>query len=94
MKIDRSFIDGMATNESKMTIVSTMVSLGRDLNLRVIAEGVETEEQARLLRMLHCDEIQGYYFSRPEPAADCTRALEEGLTLRQPNAVHWLTRQA
>jgi diguanylate cyclase (GGDEF)-like protein len=75
MKIDRSFIDGMATNESKMTIVSTMVSLGRDLNLRVIAEGVETEEQARLLRMLHCDEIQGYLIGRPMPAGELAKLL-------------------
>jgi diguanylate cyclase (GGDEF)-like protein/PAS domain S-box-containing protein len=75
MKIDRSFIDGMTTNESKMTIVSTMVSLGRDLNLRVIAEGVETEEQARLLRMLHCDEIQGYLVGRPMAADDLAKLL-------------------
>ena len=74
MKIDRSFIDELTTSESKMTIVSTMVSLGRDLNLRVIAEGVETEEQARLLRMLHCDEIQGYLVGRPM-AADALATL-------------------
>jgi diguanylate cyclase (GGDEF)-like protein/PAS domain S-box-containing protein len=75
MKIDRSFIDGMTTNESKMTIVSTMVSLGRDLNLRVIAEGVETEEQAKLLRRLRCDEIQGYLVGRPMAANDLARLL-------------------
>jgi EAL domain-containing protein (putative c-di-GMP-specific phosphodiesterase class I) len=76
MKIDRSFIDGMTTNEDKKTIVSTMVSLGRDLKLRVIAEGVETEEQARLLRSLQCDEIQGFLIGRPMPADALARLLE------------------
>ncbi len=76
MKIDRGFIDGMTTNESKTTIVSTMVSLGRDLKLRVIAEGVETEEQAKLLRMLRCDEIQGFLVGRPMPANAMSRLLK------------------
>jgi diguanylate cyclase (GGDEF)-like protein/PAS domain S-box-containing protein len=75
LKIDRSFIDGMTSNESKTTIVSTMVSLGRDLKLRVIAEGVETEEQAKLLRMLRCDEIQGFLVGRPMPANALARLL-------------------
>ena len=75
MKIDRSFIDGMTSNENKTTIVSTMVSLGRDLKLRVIAEGVETEEQAKLLRMLRCDEMQGFLVGRPMPANAMARLL-------------------
>jgi len=52
-----------------MMIVSTIVSLAHELKLRVIAEGVETEEQRGILKLLKCDEMQGYLFSRPLPAA-------------------------
>ena len=65
LKIDRSFIDGMAEYADKATIVSTIISLGRELKLKVVAEGVETEEQAQLLRLLRCDQMQGYLFARP-----------------------------
>jgi EAL domain-containing protein (putative c-di-GMP-specific phosphodiesterase class I) len=50
-----------------MTLVSTIISLAHSLQLRVIAEGVETEEQANYLRLLRCDEMQGYLFSKPLP---------------------------
>jgi diguanylate cyclase (GGDEF)-like protein len=68
LKIDRSFIVAMASSPEDMTIVSSIVSLGRDLNLKVVAEGVDSEEQAKLLRLLKCDELQGFLFSRPVPA--------------------------
>jgi EAL domain-containing protein (putative c-di-GMP-specific phosphodiesterase class I) len=58
-----------------MAIVSTVISLARALNLKVVAEGVETEEQANLLRLLRCDEVQGYLFGRPMPAADLEKLL-------------------
>jgi EAL domain-containing protein (putative c-di-GMP-specific phosphodiesterase class I) len=48
-----------------MTIVSTMISLGRELRLQVVAEGVETEEQAQLLRLLRCDQMQGFLIAKP-----------------------------
>jgi len=70
LKIDRSFIITMAKNVDSMTIVSTIISLAHALNLKVIAEGVETEEQRNLLKLLKCDEMQGYLFSRPLPAAE------------------------
>ena len=53
-----------------MTIVSTIISLAHSLNLKVIAEGVELEEQSKFLALLKCDEIQGYLLSRPLPLED------------------------
>jgi EAL domain-containing protein (putative c-di-GMP-specific phosphodiesterase class I) len=70
LKIDRSFIVNMAQNPDSMSIVSTTISLAHSLNLKVIAEGVETEEQAHFLKLLRCDEIQGFLVSRPVPAAE------------------------
>jgi diguanylate cyclase (GGDEF)-like protein len=70
LKIDRSFIITMTKNADSMTIVSTIISLAHALNLKVIAEGVETEEQRNLLQLLKCDEMQGYLFSKPLPAAE------------------------
>ena len=67
LKIDRSFIVTMTSNPQSMTIVSTIISLAHSLDLKVIAEGVDAEEQARSLRRLGCDEMQGYLFSRPVP---------------------------
>jgi EAL domain-containing protein (putative c-di-GMP-specific phosphodiesterase class I) len=69
LKIDRAFITNMSTNPDDLTIVSTIISLAHSLHLQVIAEGVETHEQASLLRTLNCDEMQGYLFS-PGVASD------------------------
>jgi diguanylate cyclase (GGDEF)-like protein/PAS domain S-box-containing protein len=65
LKIDRSFIDGMTENPAKTSIVTTIISLGHALRMEVVAEGVETEAQSQLLRLLRCDQIQGYLISRP-----------------------------
>lgn len=67
LKIDRAFIQNLAANPDDMTIVSTMITLAHSLNLKVVAEGVETQEQANLLKLLKCDEMQGYLFSPPVP---------------------------
>ena len=69
LKIDRAFIINMTRNADDLNIVSAIISLAHSLHLRVIAEGVETIEQAGLLRKLECDEIQGYLFS-PGVTAD------------------------
>jgi diguanylate cyclase (GGDEF)-like protein len=65
LKIDRTFVSAMLDDASAMTLVSTMISLGRSLKLTVVAEGVELEEQARMLRLLRCDQMQGYLFDKP-----------------------------
>jgi diguanylate cyclase (GGDEF)-like protein len=78
LKIDRSFVIQMPKSPEQMAIVSTVISLARALNLKVVAEGVETEEQANLLRLLRCDEVQGYLFGKPVPAADLEKLLRAG----------------
>jgi EAL domain-containing protein (putative c-di-GMP-specific phosphodiesterase class I) len=70
LKIDKSFVDGILADENDMAVASAVISLGQKLNLRVIAEGVETEAQAAFLRGINCDEMQGYLFSRPLPAQE------------------------
>jgi diguanylate cyclase (GGDEF)-like protein/PAS domain S-box-containing protein len=65
LKIDRSFVIDMTAAQEGLALVSTIISLAHALKLKVVAEGVETEEQSRLLRLLNCDEIQGYLFSKP-----------------------------
>ena len=80
LKIDRAFIINMTSNPDDLSIVSTIISLGHSLKLKVVAEGVETEEQAKLLRLLKCDEFQGYLFSRPVPVEDIDLLLREGKT--------------
>jgi diguanylate cyclase (GGDEF)-like protein/PAS domain S-box-containing protein len=67
LKIDRCFIVAMHDDPNAMTIVSTIISLAHSLHLKVVAEGVETEEQAKILRLLRCDEMQGYLFCKPIP---------------------------
>jgi diguanylate cyclase (GGDEF)-like protein len=68
LKIDRSFIVAMAVGVEGLALVSTIINLAHSLKLKVVAEGVETEEQLGLLRTLKCDEMQGYLFSKPVPA--------------------------
>jgi diguanylate cyclase (GGDEF)-like protein/PAS domain S-box-containing protein len=75
LKIDRSFVAGMTVSTEHMAIVSAIVNLAKALGLSVVAEGVETEEQAARLNALGCDEAQGYLFSRPLPAEDIAKLL-------------------
>jgi EAL domain-containing protein (putative c-di-GMP-specific phosphodiesterase class I) len=67
LKIDRSFVTDMTAGPQGLALVSTIINLAHSLKLNVVAEGVETEEQSRLLRLLDCDEMQGYLFSKPVP---------------------------
>ena len=67
LKIDRSFVIDMAITQEGLALVSTIITLAHSLKLKVVAEGVETEEQSRLLRLLGCDEMQGNLFSQPVP---------------------------
>ncbi len=77
VKIDRAFIRDLATSEGDAAIVSAVVGIARALKLRVIAEGVETEEQLSFLRRRNCDAAQGYLFSRPVSAAMLPERLTE-----------------
>ncbi len=67
LKIDRSFVIDMTASPEGLALVSTIISLAHSLKLTVVAEGVETEEQSRLLRLLACNEMQGFLFSKPVP---------------------------
>ena len=67
LKIDRAFITGMDSSPDSLSIVTSIISLAHSLGLKVVAEGVETESQVNMLRLLKCDEIQGYAISRPLP---------------------------
>ncbi len=70
LKIDRSFVLRMSDDPQQMTIVTTIISLAHSLDMKVIAEGVETSEQARLLKLVKCDQIQGYLVGKPQGAQE------------------------
>jgi predicted signal transduction protein with EAL and GGDEF domain len=75
LKIDRSFVTDMLNNSESQEIVKTILSLGRNLRMKVVAEGVETREQMTLLKSLGCEFAQGYLFSRPLESAAVARTL-------------------
>jgi diguanylate cyclase (GGDEF)-like protein len=79
LKIDKSFIDGLLADGNDQAVAGAVVSLGRTLNMRVIAEGVETETQAAFLRNINCDEMQGYLFSKPLSARGIEGFVRENL---------------
>ena len=80
LKIDRSFIITMLKDPAVMALVSTIISLAHSLKLKVVAEGVDAEEQAKVLKRLRCDQMQGYLFSKPIPV----NQLEKLITRNTP----------
>jgi EAL domain-containing protein (putative c-di-GMP-specific phosphodiesterase class I) len=82
IKIDRSFISHLSSNADDMAIVLSILTMAHQMDLVVIAEGVEKKEQLNFLAENKCDMMQGYYFSRPMPAEDITRILQEGQSLK------------
>ena len=76
LKIDQSFVRDLADDENDKAIASAVISLGQKMGLRVIAEGVETEEQLDFLKRNNCDEMQGYYFCKPVPPGEIERLLK------------------
>ncbi len=84
LKIDQSFIRQITTAPDETSIVTAVISMGRSLNLRVVAEGVETKEELAFLQSKECEEAQGYYFSRPLSARGFADFLKAGSTFRRP----------
>lgn len=81
LKIDRSFIQDLDKNPDSAAIVKSIVSLAHNLNLRVVAEGVETEGQMAFLQECGCDHVQGFFIHVPEPAEGLTQIWQEGILL-------------
>jgi EAL domain-containing protein (putative c-di-GMP-specific phosphodiesterase class I) len=75
LKVDQSFTAQIATSPEMLALVTNIIGLAHSLNLKVVAEGVEGEEQEKLLRLLRCDELQGYLLGRPMPIADFERTF-------------------
>ena len=75
LKIDQSFIQGMLSNSHDHAIVQAIITMGHEMGLQVIAEGVETQEHSHLLAASRCDVLQGYYFGRPMPAGEISKLL-------------------
>ena len=97
LKIDKSFVMSMDRDPADRAIVASTAALGRSLGLRVVAEGVESEDAWRSLESFGCDFAQGYYLSRPLPADAATRLIRERGTGREPSppqlrVVHGLAR--
>jgi diguanylate cyclase (GGDEF)-like protein len=80
LKVDRSFINDISSNPHNATILSALIGIGKSLNQRVVAEGVETEEQLHFLQKQGCSEGQGYFFCRPIIAEKFAQFLERGIT--------------
>jgi len=89
VKIDRSFIRDITTDSDDTAIVSAIISMAHSMGLRVIAEGVETEEQLNILRDLQCNEIQGFLFSPPVSADEATALLDQNIESRLPPVTSW-----
>jgi diguanylate cyclase (GGDEF)-like protein/PAS domain S-box-containing protein len=79
LKIDQSFVRQITTSPGETSIVTAIISMGRSLGLRVIAEGVETREEVAFLQAQKCEEAQGYHFSRPLPPGQFVKLLETGI---------------
>jgi EAL domain-containing protein (putative c-di-GMP-specific phosphodiesterase class I) len=77
LKVDQSFVRDLTVDANDAAIATAIISMAKSLNLKVIAEGVETQAQMELLQSWNCDEMQGYFFSRPEPAESLAAMLRE-----------------
>ena len=87
LKIDKSFVGGMESREENRKLVHAMINLAHNLELEVVAEGVETPEQLDLLRGFGCDQVQGYFISKPLPLAELVEYLTFGAQQQVPQAI-------
>ncbi len=76
LKIDQSFVRGLPKNKEDVEVVKAIVSMGKNLNKKILAEGVETEEQLKFLKELDIDEVQGFYFYKPLPQDQALKSIE------------------
>ena len=81
LKIDKSFVNNITENADDASIVIAVIRLAHNMNLKVVAEGVETEAQRLFLRRLECDRMQGYLFAKPLSADDFEKMIAEGKTM-------------
>jgi len=94
LKVDRSFVSGAANSSGDQSIVRAVIALGKTLDMKIIAEGVETLEQANFLRQSGCDDAQGYFYSQPVAAElipDLVRDIPQ--RFHNPTAAHWYSAQ-
>ena len=77
LKVDRSFVRDIGLNATANALIQSLVSLGDAMNLSVIAEGIENEDQLKLLRLVQCEYVQGFLISRPIPAEEISRTAED-----------------
>lgn len=94
LKVDRAFVRDLSTNADDMAITLAIISMAHSLKLKVVAEGVETTDQLDLLADAGCDEIQGFYFSKPVPAQEIERMLRDGVAMHKAASAgqqqnHW-----
>ncbi len=90
VKIDRSFISDFVQGSSDAAIASAIIAMSHSLGLRVVAEGVETEEQLRFLQDLHCDEAQGYLVGKPVPKEEANELLAQFSSIQRMIADYWV----
>ena len=77
LKIDQNFIRDLRSDAHDLALISAILAMGRGFNLRIVAEGIENEHQLNILRHLQCEEVQGYWFSRPLKVKDATQFLQQ-----------------
>ena len=77
LKIDRTFVEAMSTSKNDQMLVKSVINLARDLNLTIIAEGIETNDQLDYLNGYGCRIGQGFYFAKPQNATDMSEILKE-----------------
>lgn len=88
IKIDRSFVTDLSQGANHAAIISAMIAMGHSLGLCVVAEGVETEEELRFLQDLQCDQVQGYFFSRPLPPEEISQLLSDSSSIKRMVQAH------